>query len=243
MISVGFKTDKGISRTNNEDSVFVLPDRNLYMVADGVGGQNSGELASRMAVSYMAQFAALHPIGDVKNEAELKDYFMTLLSGANNTIFVRSYSERRNEGMATTAVLCYLRGGKAYFVNVGDSRAYLVRNRQILQITRDHTVVQEKIDRGEITRAQAAYHPDRHAITRAVGGEPNISPDFFSLDTMSGDTIILCTDGLHGEVDDDIIAGIAADSRTMHGLARDLVDVANMNGGDDNITVVCIRIQ
>ena len=243
MISVGFRTDKGVSRAHNEDSVFVLPDRDLYMVADGVGGQNSGELASRMAVSYMAEYAAAHPIGDVKNEAELRDYFMKLLSGANELIFVKACRERKNEGMATTALLCYIRGGKAYFVNVGDSRAYLVRSGRLFQITRDHTIIRERIDNGELTPEQAKDHPDRHAITRAVGGEPKIKPDFYSVDVFSGDTIVLCTDGLYGEVGEDVIAGLAGKSKTMHGLAKDLVDSANMNGGGDNISVVCIRIQ
>ena len=109
MISIGFKTDKGLTRQDNEDAVFVLPDRNLYMVADGVGGQNNGELASRTAVGYMAQFAALHPVAMVREGAALKQYFMSLLSGANELIFGKAYSEPGSTGMATTAVICYLR--------------------------------------------------------------------------------------------------------------------------------------
>ncbi len=243
MISVGFKTDKGVSRTDNEDSVFVLPDRNLYMVADGVGGQNSGELASRTAVGYMAQFAALHPIGQVRSGTELKAYFNSLRAGANELIFKKANSESMNRGMATTALLCYLRDSKAYVVNVGDSRAYLVRDEKIMQITSDHTLVQEMIDRGEIRADQADSHPEKHVITRAVGGEPIIKPDYYTFDTYSKDTIILCTDGLYGMVEESQIARLASRAKTMHGLSRSLVDLANINGGEDNITVVCIRIQ
>ena len=243
MISVGFKTDKGISRDDNEDAVFVLPDRDLYMVADGVGGHSSGELASRMAVGFMAQFAALHPLSEVKDTDALRQYFMALLSGANELIFRKACTEPGHRGMATTAVLCYLRSGKAYVVNVGDSRAYLVRDGRLMQVTTDHTLIQELVDKGEITPEQAENHPEKHVITRAVGGEATIKPDFFSFDTYPGDTLVLCTDGLYGMVAEEMIARLASRSKTMHGLSRALVDMANSNGGEDNITVVCIRIQ
>ena len=243
MISIGFKTDKGLTRQDNEDAVFVLPDRNLYMVADGVGGQNNGELASRTAVGYMAQFAALHPVAMVREGAALKQYFMSLLSGANELIFGKAYSEPGSTGMATTAVICYLRDDTAYVVNVGDSRAYLVRDGKIMQITTDHTLIQEMIDSGELAPEQAADHPEKHVITRAVGGEPTVRPDFFTFRTYPGDTIILCTDGLYGMVDEELIAAMASRSKTMHGLSRALVDMANQEGGEDNISVVCIRIQ
>jgi len=243
MISVGFKTDKGISRDDNQDAVFVLPDRDLFMVADGVGGHSSGELASRLAVGYMAQFAALHPVAEAGEGDALKEYFMSLLSGANELIYSKASSEPGHRGMATTAVLCYLRGNRAYVINVGDSRAYLVRDRQIMKVTTDHTLIQELVDKGEITAEQAENHPEKHVITRALGGEPAVRPDFFSFETYPQDTIILCTDGLYGMVDEAIIARLASRSKTMHGLSRSLVDMANSNGGEDNITVVCIRIQ
>ena len=243
MISIGFKTDKGIARQDNEDSVFVLPDRNLYMIADGVGGQSSGELASRTAVGYMAQFAALHPVGDVREGMPLKQYFRSLLSGANELIFGKASGEPLNAGMATTALICYLRNDNAYVVNVGDSRAYLIRDGLIMQVTKDHTLIQDMLDSGEITAEEAKSHPEKHVITRAVGGEPTVDPDFFSFRTYPGDTIILCTDGLYGMVEEEEIARVASASKTMHGLARSLVDMANASGGEDNITVVCMRIQ
>ena len=243
MISVGFKTDRGISRTDNEDSVFVLPDRQIYMVADGVGGHNSGELASRMTVGYMAQFVALHPLESIKEEIGLKEYFLNMFGGANDLVFKKSISERDNLGMATTVVLCYLRDSKAYVVNVGDSRAYLVRDGVLRQITSDHTLVQEMIDSGQITEAEAEERPDKNMITRAIGGEPTVVPDFFSFDTYPGDTIVLCTDGLYGELDPESFARLAGSAKTMHKLSIDLVDTANRNGGHDNISVVCIRIQ
>lgn len=243
MISVGFKTDKGNRRNDNEDSVFVMPDKQLYIVADGVGGHNSGELASRMTVGYMAQFVALHPLEFVKGDIELKDYFLTMFNGANDLVFSKSVSENENRGMATTSVLCYLRKKMAYVINVGDSRAYLVRDGVLRQITRDHSIVQEMIDNGMITKEEAAARTDKNMITKAIGGDVEIHPDFFAFETYPGDTIVMCTDGLYGEVPEDVMTKMVQSTNKMHDLAKDLVEAANKNGGNDNISVVCIRIQ
>ena len=243
MISVGFKTDRGKNRVDNEDSVFVLPDRQIYMVADGVGGHNSGELASRMAVGYMAQFVALNPLQFINEASALKNYFLSLFSGANELIYSKSVNEKTNRGMATTAVICYLRDGKAYVVNVGDSRCYLVRDGAIMQVTRDHTLVQELQDKGLITPEEAENRPDKNMITRALGGEETVNPDFFVFNTYPGDTIILCTDGLYSEVPDGVMSMMASSSNAMHKLSAELVNLANSNGGSDNISVVCIRIS
>ena len=243
MITVGFKTDKGIKRRDNEDSLFVIPDKKIFIVADGVGGQNSGELASRMTVGYMAQFVCLNPIENAKTGAELKSYFKKLFSGANSLVHEKAVSEPGNYGMATTAVLCYIRDNTAYFVNVGDSRAYLIRDGKYYQITEDHSFVQTMIREGHLTKEEAEKRSDKNMITRAIGGEEEVHPDFFTLDLFQRDTIILCTDGLHGEVSDEDMAAMASASSAMHDLATQLVDKANEAGGKDNISVVCIRIQ
>lgn len=243
MISVGFRTDKGMVRNGNEDALFVIPDQQLYIVADGVGGHNSGELASRMAVGYIAQYVALNPVNSVESQRDLRAYFKTCLDGANELIYQKACSETDNVGMATTCVLCYLRGRSAYIVNVGDSRAYLLRDGVLRQVSEDHTCVRELMKKGLITEAEALNHPDRNVITRAIGGEESVEPDFFQVDIFSGDVIILCTDGLYGEVDADTIVSLAARTESMHRLANNLVDEANYNGGKDNISVVCIKIQ
>lgn len=243
MISVGFKTDKGMLRNGNEDALFVLPDQQLYIVADGVGGHNSGELASRMAVGYIAQYAALNPVDKVQNKRDLRKYFQTCFDGANELIYQKARSETDNSGMATTCVLCYLRGGSAFVVNVGDSRAYLIRDGVLRQITEDHTCVQVMLKEGIISKEEAAVHPDRNMITRAIGGDSKLEPDFFQFDIFSGDVIILCTDGLYGEVGEESMLALAARTESMHRLANNLVDEANYNGGKDNISVVCIKIQ
>lgn len=242
MISVGFKTDKGSVRSGNEDSIFVMPDQQLYIVADGVGGHNSGELASRMAVGYMAQYVALNPLSSVTSKGDLKKYFSDCFSGANELIYGKSVAEKGNTGMATTAVLCYLGGGDCYVVNVGDSRAYLVRDGVMRQLTEDHTLVQDMLRSGLLTKEEAVSHPDRNMITKALGGEASVAPDFYRFETYPGDVIIMCTDGLYSEVSAERMLELAAGAGTMHRLAKNLVDEANGAGGKDNISVVCIRI-
>ncbi len=242
MISVGFKTDKGNLRSGNEDSLFVMPQQHLYIVADGVGGHNSGELASRMAVGYIAQYAAMNPVSAVESKKELKKYFRDCFSGANELIHNKSLEEEGNNGMATTTVLCYLDAGDCYVVNVGDSRAYLVRDGVMRQLTEDHTLVQDMLRSGLLTKEEAMTHPDRNMITKAIGGESTIEPDFYRFRTYPGDVILLCTDGLYGEVSADRILEMACSHSSMHKLAKALVDAANEAGGKDNISVVCIRI-
>ncbi len=243
MISVGFKTDKGNIRNGNEDSIFVLPEQRLYIVADGVGGHNSGELASRMSVGYMAQYMALNPINKVKSKAGLKRYFQDCFSGANELVYNKARYEKANRGMATTALVCYLRTDDCYVINVGDSRAYLVREGVMRQLTEDHTLVNDMIKNGMLSRDEALQHPDRHMITKAIGGEAGIEPDFYHFKIYPGDLIIMCTDGLYAEVGAEKMLKMAMETKAMHRLARNLVDEANHAGGKDNISVVCIKIQ
>ena len=239
MISIGFKTDKGLTRQDNEDAVFVLPDRNLYMVADGVGGQNNGELASRTAVGYMAQFAALHPVAMVREGAALKQYFMSLLSGANELIFGKAYSEPGSTGMATTAVICYLRDDTAYVVNVGDSRAYLLRDGELTQVTEDHSMVADMVRKGVLTEEQAACHPMRNYITRAVGTEENIEIDISVHDRKNHDRWLICSDGMYGMVPKNELLQLMSTDNLEEAATR-MLQAALDGGGKDNITIVLV---
>jgi len=128
-------------------------------------------------------------------------------------------------------------------VNVGDSRAYLIRDGIIRQITEDHTCVQEMINAGLITAEDAKYRQDKNMITRAVGGDLHVKPDFFNLDVYPGDLLILCSDGLYGEIGDEGILKVAMESPSMHSMAKNLIDAANHAGGKDNVTAVCIGIN
>lgn len=242
MTQVGFKTDKGKKRDRNEDSLFVMPQENIYIVADGVGGQNSGELASSMAVKSIAEYIKAKPLHGIRDEEELKDYFLDCIKNANKTIYQAAQLSEQNAGMATTIVLLHLAAGNAYIVNVGDSRAYICRDGRISQITEDHTYVNELVKGGSITKAQAEFHPQKNMITRALGGEEKILPDFYRLETVKNDIIILCTDGLYGELPAEEICSMAAASNSMSALSKELVRRANRNGGNDNITVICLKI-
>ena len=208
MAQIGFKTDKGKKRDRNEDSLFVMPQENIYIVADGVGGQNSGGLASSMAVKIIAEYIKEKPLHDVDDEKELKEYFLECMKIANREICQTARLSEENAGMATTAVLLHLSDGSAYVVNVGDSRAYIYRDGEISQITEDHTYVNELVKGGSITKAQAEIHPQKNMITRALGGEEKVLPDFYRFEISKTDIIILCTDGLYGEVTTEEICGM-----------------------------------
>ncbi len=242
MTQVGFKTDKGKKRDRNEDSLFVMPQEEIYIVADGVGGQNSGELASSMAVKIIAEYIKKKPLHGIQDEEELKRYFLDCMNSANRAIYQTAQFSAENAGMATTVVLLHITNSIAYFVNVGDSRAYICRDGQISQITEDHTYVNELVKDGSITKAQAEYHPQKNMITRALGGDEKVLPDFYRLDTLKDDVIILCTDGLYGELSAEEICGMAAAASSMSTLSRRLVQLANGHGGNDNITVICLKI-
>lgn len=242
MTQVGFKTDKGKKRGRNEDSLFVMPQEDIYIVADGVGGQNSGELASSMAVKSIAEYIKAKPLHDILDEMELKGYFLECMKSVNQTIYKTAQHSPENAGMATTVVLLHLTNGNAYIVNVGDSRAYICRDGLISQVTEDHTYVNELVKGGSITKEQAETHPQKNMITRALGGEEKILPDFYRLETIKNDIIILCTDGLYGEVSEEDICGMAAASNSMSALSKSLVQSANVHGGNDNITVICLKI-
>lgn len=242
MVQVGFKTDKGKKRNNNEDCLFVMPECKTYIVADGVGGHNSGEIASRTAVSSIAEYIKANPFEMIQDEERLKRYFLNCLRLVNQKIYDLSYNEPEHKGMATTLVMICIKDGKAYLVNVGDSRAYIVRNGSMSQITEDHTYVNELLKNGTITKEEAAVHPQKNMIMRALGGEKDIFPDFYQIEIQSKDTFILCTDGLYSEVSDDEICQLAHAATTMSSLSSKLVKIANENGGNDNITVVCLKI-
>ncbi len=242
MAQVGFKTDRGKKRDRNEDSLFVMPKEEVYIVADGVGGQNSGELASTLAVKSIAEYIKTKLLHGMENEEELKRYFLDCMRKVNQLIYQAAKYSTENMGMATTVVLLHLTNGNAYFINIGDSRAYICRNGVISQVTEDHTYVNELVKGGSITKAQAENHPQKNMITRALGGEEKVLPDFYRLETFKNDIIILCTDGLYGEVSAEEICGMAVVSSSMSTLSDNLVKRANQNGGNDNITVICLKI-
>ncbi len=241
-MQIGFNTDRGRRREKNEDAVFLIPEQGLFIVADGVGGHNSGEVASRTAVDSIAEFVKNNPLEELEDEEQIKGYFLDCLRKANLEVFNLALSKDEYSGMATTVVLAFVKSDFAYILNVGDSRGYMIRDNSIEQITIDHTYVNELLTSGQISSEEALLHPQKHMITRALGGERSVKPDLYKIKLYEGDIICLCSDGLYNEIPLDEICEDATAAPKMSQLVKDLVEKANNNGGNDNITVICIKI-
>ena len=233
------QTDVGRKRNMNQDFVYaseqpigMLP--NLFIVADGMGGHNAGDYASRCAVETMVDY--------IENSMEKKP--VRLLAGAveaANTAICRKASEDRSmAGMGTTLVACCVDRDCLYVVNIGDSRLYLI-DEEMDQITRDHSLVEEMVQRGELTSEQARTHPEKNVITRAVGVKNSLKPDFFDVGLHPGDRVLLCSDGLTNMVEDAVIKQLVRQGPDLEQAGRSLIDTANENGGSDNISVILLE--
>ncbi len=241
-MEVGFKTDRGRRRTNNEDACFVMKRDRVFIVADGVGGNNSGEIASRTCVNEIAKYVETSPLTGQESADEIRSYFEDCLRDVNFKILEMSQRFEWNKGMATTVIVAYIQKGTLYIMNVGDSRGYILHEGELTQITEDHTYVNTLLKAGLITADEAEHHENKNMITRAVGADYSIEGDFFQVGIRPGDIILICTDGLYGEVDrQELIRQLEKDS-TMTEICSELVDEANRNGGSDNITMVVLKV-
>ncbi len=242
----GFKCNRGVVRKNNEDACFIIPSHKVYLVADGVGGNNSGEVASNTAVEEIAKYIKGKNLEDCEGPEEIFGLFTEAIDIANSEIYKMGKEQANYKGMATTLVTTYIRDDAAYFSNVGDSRAYLFRNGRLKRITKDHTYVNELVDKGVISEMEAETHSQKNVITKALGAEPLCEPDFYRVRLVENDIVLLCSDGLYGEIGDSEMAEMlkraVAHGTSMHDLCADFVDEAILSGGRDNITVVTIRI-
>jgi protein phosphatase len=227
-----WRTDTGRQRRENEDSAFVRAP--VFVVADGMGGAQAGEVAARIATETFEQGLP----GSGPPEARLAE----LVRDANHRIHDRSRAEHGREGMGTTLTAAYLVNGQLAIAHVGDSRAYLLREGQLTRLTQDHSLVDELVRQGKLTEAQAAEHPQRSIITRALGPEPEVEVDTFSYPMQVGDVLLLCSDGLTSMLAEDRVADILVSSPSLEEAADRLIDEANEAGGRDNITVVLCRL-
>jgi protein phosphatase len=241
MAKSAWGTDVGKKRTVNEDAALSMDDAGFYMIADGVGGPNSGEIASNLAVELMKE-CVLSNRPDQLEESELTGFFSRCLQNVNDEIYDKAMSVKENTGMATTAVMMLLRNNKAFIANIGDSRAYVLRDGNLHKITEDHTYVNELLRHGHINKEEAEDHPKKHMITRALGSGDKISPDFYQLEVFQGDRILLCTDGLYNEVNEEEISNLVVSKKDLNELVKSLIETACHNGGKDNITVNCVEI-
>lgn len=239
---IGFKCNRGVVRKNNEDACFVIPSKEVYIVADGVGGNKSGEIASSTAVEKLAQFVKDNDLDACETPDEIFAFFTEAIDMANESIYRQGQKNSMNRGMATTIVMAYIYDDSTYITNIGDSRAYLYRDGLLKRITKDHTYVNELIEKGVITKGEAEYHQQKNVITKALGAEKGAEPDFYKVGLKSDDILVLCSDGLYGEVGEEKMANLMEYSSSMNDLSARLVDEAIRAGGRDNITVICVRI-
>lgn len=241
-MEVGFKSDKGLRRSNNEDACFVLLPDNVYLVADGVGGGNAGEIASRTAVNEIAGYIASNPIEHATNKYAVVNYLQDCIDKTNEKIFDQALKYEENKGMATTLAIVYAKDGRAYIANVGDSRVYLYRDEELTQLTEDHTYVNTLLKAGIISKEQAEVDERKNVITKALGAEDTVEPDFFQVNIMEGDIFLICTDGLYDEVDSKEMIDVLKENGSMSDVCNKMIEKANNNGGHDNITVICLRV-
>ena len=239
---VGFKSDKGVVRPTNEDACFVLLPDKVYVLADGVGGGNSGEIASRTAVSEIANYVVEHPISRMDGKYEIVDYLKRAIDRANKKIYDKAISYKENSGMATTTIVVYVRKGKAYIANIGDSRVYLYRDGELAQLTEDHTYVNTLVKAGILTRDEADHDERKNVIVRALGADDTVDPDFFQVDLKLGDIMICCSDGLYDELTSEEIKEVIEKRDNMSDLAKELIERANEHGGRDNITIISLKV-
>ena len=214
-MEIGFKTDKGKMRSNNEDACFVMQKDKVFIIADGVGGNKSGEIASRTAVKGIVSYVEEHPLSGAATPAKIKNYFDECIKGVNFEVLENSQRFEENRGMATTIVVAYILRNKMYVMNVGDSRAYIFRKRKLKQITEDHTYVNSLVKAGVITEEEAEVHENKNMITRAIGADYKVDADFFVTSIKKEDIILMCTDGLYGEVDETELTDKLAEGKPM----------------------------
>ena len=239
----GYITDRGRRRPTNEDSLRACEDLSFFMLADGVGGNRSGEIASQSALDALEKFVRHNPPEWLGSRDEVFRYFRAAVNYVNQFIIKLSEAKPQYAGMATTLTFAYIRPDEMYVANVGDSRVYLAHGDMIQQITDDHTYVNDLVKMGAITRDEAHLHARKNVITRAIGANANNEPDCFSVPVERGDRVLLCSDGLYDEVDDDTILATINRASDMALCAEELVALANDNGGNDNISVICVDLE
>ena len=230
VLSFGSRTDTGLVREHNEDSLVARPP--LFAVADGMGGHEAGEVASEIAIETLTANTPAEPSATELGNAVI---------AANHAVIAAALEGVGKPGMGTTVTAAMVKGTKLVVAQVGDSRAYLLHEGSLQRITRDHSYVADLIEQGEITEEEARWHPQRSDITRALGGDENMVPDLYELTVGEGDRILLCSDGLTGMVLDERIEEILVNTPDPQEATDALVNEALQEGGHDNVTVIVIN--
>ena len=227
LTSFGSRTDIGCLRDHNEDSLVVTPP--LFAVADGMGGHAAGEVASEIAVRVLSELAPEHPDGEALGRA---------IEEANRAVIQAAREGRGRQGRGTTMTAAMLEGERLVIAQVGDSRAYLLHQGKLQQLTRDHSLMADMIEAGQLTPEEARTHPQRSVITRALGSDAHLHPDIYEINVETGDRLLICSDGLSGMIFDDQIENTLRRVQDPQRCASQLVNEAIAAGGHDNVTVI-----
>lgn len=239
-IRYGSQSDQGRVRTSNEDSYAANAKKKLFLVADGMGGHAAGEIASQIAVSTVEEYVSRRMESDLRPEEVIR----YAAQEANNRIFETQRQKPELEGMGSTLTILSFQDGTYYIAHVGDSRAYLWRQGNLDQITRDHSLVWHLLESGVLRKEELSSHPQKNLITRSIGPHPYVEVDIERGEAHEGDVYLLCSDGLADVVSDDCISKILSNhDKTPQDLCEDLVNEAMNAGAPDNVTVIVVRIE
>lgn len=248
-LEIASRTDPGMVREHNEDAVFVNPARGLAILADGMGGYNAGEVASGIAISFIAsalETSFFDPLPGETDGSAPPDASRCLAKSiglANTAIYNASLSESIYAGMGTTLVTALFFDDRITVGHIGDSRLYRLRDGEFAVVTRDHSLLQEQIDHGMITAEEARFAHNRNLVTRALGVEPEVESEIHAYDAAPGDIYLLCSDGLNDMVSDEQIRQtLQTSSDDLEFTAERLVQMANDNGGRDNVSVILVKV-
>ncbi|MBR6033160.1 MAG: Stp1/IreP family PP2C-type Ser/Thr phosphatase [Clostridia bacterium] len=236
------KTDIGKMRNMNQDCIYVSPDDEnikLYILADGMGGYNGGEVASSLAVDSIKNYVNNHFSSIQLDKESILQFLKEAMEYANKVVYQRSREDKELEEMGTTLEVCLIYGDKVFIAHIGDSRVYRIRKNFIRRLTTDHSYVEKLVKDGTITKEQAYTHPKKNMLTQALGCEPKIAPQVIVKGFLKDDILLICSDGLTNMVSENEIYGII---KTNVEKASDaLIDRANLNGGYDNVSVIIIK--
>lgn len=237
------KTDIGLKRTTNQDFYDngEFSDNAIWIVVcDGMGGANGGNIASEIAVDKTKEYLLKNYKSDIE-EDDIEELLIDAVEYSNKIVFDVSEADDSLSGMGTTIVATIIKNDTAYIVHVGDSRAYLIKNDGTSQITTDHSMVQELVSLGSITKEEAKNHPQRNIITRALGVKPSVETESDIIELIFGDRLLICTDGMSNYIDEDEITELSKEN-TVENFAGELIEKALSAGGSDNITVVVVEV-
>ena len=244
-LDFALKTHPGLVRPLNEDAIGADPSCGLFVLADGLGGYNAGEVASVMAISsVLERLASAIDTIDADGTFTPDEAIYDTVTDINSNIYNAALNSTAFEGMATTLVIGWFLSGRLWVAHTGDSRLYRYRDSMLEQLTRDHSFSQELLDAGMVTEEEARSLPAKNLVTRALGAGADIEPEIHNVDVLAGDIILLCSDGLTEMVGSYEIEGLLSiNEEDMHETARRLVDLANESGGRDNISVIVVRVS